>query len=361
MSSQSQRGGDDSFNIQAESIHLGVTYSEARQIAEDVFNKNILELGKIAMSVVRERGFDLSEKFFAKLREKFPSAIATMANPDMQYALFTAQREFARSGDQDLEEVLVELLVDRAAQPTRSVFQIVLNESLTVAAKLTVQQLDTLSLMFLLKHSKLKTIRNQSEAKTYIDDYYAPFLERPTREMSDFLHMEYSGCSHLGRHGFDITTTWSHYNNKTFQKGFDRAEFDRWANGDVRLEPLLVPCVCNPSLLRLNVSGAQEIEHFCQQCGLGLNREIVASLQHLHLRSTMNEAEIKRWLVSANPKIQLLFDSWERCIVCQYTLTSIGKIIGNANFRRRTNRELDQEWDKSLSEPFHWNISQYPG
>jgi hypothetical protein len=59
----------------------------------------------------------------------------------MQYAVFTAQREFARSGDDQLGDILVDILVDRTKEPDRSLLQIVLNESLNVAPKLTADQL----------------------------------------------------------------------------------------------------------------------------------------------------------------------------------------------------------------------------
>lgn len=51
--------------------------------------------------------------------------------------LFSAQKEHARIGDEDLGDLLVQLLVDRTKVRDRNLVQIALNESLEVAPKLT--------------------------------------------------------------------------------------------------------------------------------------------------------------------------------------------------------------------------------
>src|SRR5215213_7058317 len=124
-----QEGGEGSANYQAENmtINNGLNYSEVRQIAIDVFNDNFPELSRKAAREAAERAEYLIDRLLTELKQRAPGAINTMQDPGMQHALFTAQVEYAKSGDKDLGEVLVDILVDRAAVPERSLTQIVLD------------------------------------------------------------------------------------------------------------------------------------------------------------------------------------------------------------------------------------------
>ena len=63
----------------------------------------------------------------------------------MQLAVLAAQREYARTGDHALEELLVSVLLDRAREADRNLRQIALEESIAVIPKLTEKQVDILT------------------------------------------------------------------------------------------------------------------------------------------------------------------------------------------------------------------------
>ena len=115
----------------------------------------------------------------------------------MQYAIFTAQREYARSGDKQLGDILVDILVDRSKEDGRSILQIVLNESLEVAPKLTSDQLATLSVAFTLKYSRFTRMTSLSVMKEYIEQHIAPFIADLTTKNSCYQHLEYAGCASI--------------------------------------------------------------------------------------------------------------------------------------------------------------------
>ena len=81
-----------------------------RSVALDVFRANFLELQGVAADVASERAVAITESFLAQLQARAPEYVQSAADPDMQRAIFSAQREFACSGEQDLEEALVDLL-----------------------------------------------------------------------------------------------------------------------------------------------------------------------------------------------------------------------------------------------------------
>jgi hypothetical protein len=117
---QNQKAGDRSALIQAgRDIYVGITASEGRQIALDVFKANALELAGLAKELFEARATAFIERYLEELQRRRPGAVRSFAQPDMQYAVFSAQREAAKSGDQELSELLTDILVDRAAEDSR--------------------------------------------------------------------------------------------------------------------------------------------------------------------------------------------------------------------------------------------------
>ena len=193
---QSQTSGDKSLNIQGEDVtlNLGVNYSEARQIALDVFEANFYKLSQLAGNIARERASELVDDFLSKLAQRNPVGIENTKDPDVQYAIFTAQREYARSGDKDLSDILVDILVDRISQKDRSILQIVLNEALQVAPKLTPDQFDVLSLVFILRYTRRLNFQNLEDFHQYIRNVILPISQGIKTHQASFQHLEYTGC-----------------------------------------------------------------------------------------------------------------------------------------------------------------------
>ncbi len=125
---QKQKAGDHSLNVQIG----GITYSEARTIAMDVYKANFLRLAEDAAKLATSRAEALTDAFLIELRKRDQMAVSTMSDPGMQMALFTAQREYAKTGDKSLENLLVDLLADRAEKGGEAIGRIVLDESISV-------------------------------------------------------------------------------------------------------------------------------------------------------------------------------------------------------------------------------------
>lgn len=198
-----QSGGKDSTNYQAQVINVGVTADEARNIALDLFKANFLELSQQAAEIATYRAEKLVNDTLEKLKQENPSGIEKMKNPDMQYAMYTAQKEFARTGDENLEEILIELLVERTKEDDRTFKQIVLDESLSVITKLNQKQIDILSLVFIIRRTVNNIYINYDKEIGDLLDYYertySQFInELPTVEEDTLLeHLVYAGCGRL--------------------------------------------------------------------------------------------------------------------------------------------------------------------
>ncbi|HUZ48981.1 MAG TPA: LPO_1073/Vpar_1526 family protein [Candidatus Dormibacteraeota bacterium] len=191
---QELRSGAGSVNIQSSGdVNFGVSYTEARMIALDVFRANFLQMRDMAREIAESRAQQILDSFLEKLRTEKIDPSITVSDPDMQYAIFDAQKGFARSGEPELGLLLSDLLLRRSKEPQRTTLQLVLNESLQVAPKLNVHQLDLLSLSWVMRCTKFKFSSKEAIFDSYAQ-WMEPFSHDLRAEDSSYSHMQYAGC-----------------------------------------------------------------------------------------------------------------------------------------------------------------------
>jgi hypothetical protein len=108
---QDQSGGVGSTNIQAGQnavIHVGITATEARAIALDVFKANFLTISGVAEQTVRDRVEEITNEYLEQLQSKNPAALANVQDPDILQYIYNAQKGYACSGEEDLEVTLID-------------------------------------------------------------------------------------------------------------------------------------------------------------------------------------------------------------------------------------------------------------
>lgn len=140
--------GDSSVNNQAQIINMnGLNYSEVKEIATDLFNSNFLVMKNEAARIAAERATEITDKLLNKLQVEAPSSLNEFATPGMQNSLYNAQKEYAISGDEQLGNMLVDILIQRANESKNTRRKIVLDESIKIAPKLTRSQISLLTFM----------------------------------------------------------------------------------------------------------------------------------------------------------------------------------------------------------------------
>lgn len=340
---QKQEGGDRSTNLQGQSIviHQGISYSDAKEIALDVYKSNFLQLSKDSAELARARAEELTDNFLLRLKEENEIAVSEMSTPGMQAALFEAQKQYAKTGDKNLEGLLVDILVERASTPERDIHQIVLDESLSVASKLTTEQMDALTVNFLFSKTRNHGIVNPETLEKYLETNILPFLPELTGTSSCYEHLEYVGCGsfmHVNRiHSIEHLFR-THYQG-LFSKGFDVDRFTNDVGNIADYAGLLMQCFHDPQKYQLN---AIDIEIVKKMCGdRGFSVDIQNKLIAIFNSTLMSENEIKEYLVSIKPEVQTLFDLWTDSSISKFSLTTVGIAIAQANFRRRTGMKLD--------------------
>lgn len=337
-----QEGGDNSSNFQGQTVNVqyGLSYKDVKEIALDVFTSNFVQLKNEAADLAKQRAEEITESFLEKLSEKAPAAIQEFNQPALQDALFTAQKEFAKSGDKELGDLLVDILVDRANAPIRNMLQIVLDESLKIAPKLTIEQIDTITLNFLIIRTLRNGLRDLQEFNQYLLEAIVPFIENSTTENSSYNFIEYLGCGYVraGNYGKIEEILLRQY-KAMFQKGFSKEEFNTEVGIIEEYNSFIIPCLHDASKFQLNEINDQSLQN--RMTERSLNDEQKNKLISIWNKYTMSHSEAKDYLLTVDKGILKLFDLWENSNFKHLELTSVGIAVAHANYRRKTGDTID--------------------
>lgn len=333
---QRQQGGEQSSNVQAGgniTIH-GLSVEEVREVALDVFQKNFLELRGIAEDVARGRAEKITEDFLAELEHRSPQGLQSASDPDMQRALFEAQREYACSGEADLEQALVDLLVDRAGQGDRGIQTIVLNEAIRSAPKLTAEQRRAVAVCFLMRYTRWMGPGD-------VEMFYALHVRQnlcplasglPTRPTA-YQHIEYVGAGTIDIGEVAGATALLVGARRWFTRGFTREEIPEELTGYLQDTNVFIPCLRDNSRLQLAIVSEEDLDALLVSLG---RPDLKTQLQHVLNLGVMSEQEAHTEIVERAPEMEELFHAWGASPLKNMTLTSVGIAIGHGYWRRVT-------------------------
>jgi hypothetical protein len=332
---QKQELGEGATAIQAgRDIHVGVTATEARNIALDVAKATFYELSGSARVTASDRVEVITDKVIQKLERDFPAGLQKAQDPDFQYALLTVQKEYARSGDDDLGDLLVDLLVDRSKQDDRDILQIVLNESLATAPKLTDTQLSCLAIIFLFRYTQNQGVGNHAMLGEYFDKNVLPFSGRLVKNNASYQHLEFTGCSSIQMGEISIEDILGQSHQGLFLKGFDSSEIET-GGISIGLDPnFFIPCLNDPTKLQIRANNKEGLENSLNTRSIQDDdrNKINALFDH----GKMNAQEIRDKCIQIRPYMKDIFDIWSESPMKSLTLTSVGMAIGHANIKRLT-------------------------
>lgn len=333
---QKQSASEGSTAIQANRdvvINHGVSVSEVRQIFMDLFRANLLEYRGISQNVAHARSEQITEKFLTKLQGENPEGLLQAQTPGFQEDVFTAQKEFAKVGEEELGDLLVDLLVDRSKQTERNTLQIVLSESLRVAPKLTTAQTNTLSIIFLLRYVRFNP-GNASLLAASLTLHLGHVVENFAVSESTFNHLAFTGCGAISLGTVEFQNIFPTVYRGLFQKGVDLARIESAALSPTLRAKYVMSCLGNPAKLQINAVGDPHLNDICKADNV-IDGDVV-KLKDLFNEGTLPIDEILLSARQLTPFMPKLIDAWQSTKMKNTELSSVGMAIAHANIKRFT-------------------------
>jgi hypothetical protein len=335
MSKQSQKGGDKSTNVQGENITIisGVSYAEVETIALNVFKANFMELSGDAAELAIKRAEDITRQFLEKLKTENEEGIANAKDPDFQHALFSVQKNYARTGDKELGDLLVDLLVDRTKHSERSLIQIVLKESLSTAPKLTSDQLAVLSIIHHFKETVISNIVDIKAFTGILDRFVEPFSGSITKSQTCYKHLDFTGCVSTSIGSTSIEALLQKRYGGLFSRGFTEEELQRRDITTSKYSALLIKCLHDSDKMQFfGLSRPILLDNLSHH---GVQEQEAQKLTNLYDSTLMGYAEIKELLLNLCPYMENVFDVWHGSSMKNVNLTSVGIAIAHANTKKQ--------------------------
>ncbi|WP_426996322.1 LPO_1073/Vpar_1526 family protein [Pseudarthrobacter sp. N5] len=334
---QELTAGDGGINYQAagDIINNGPSRQEVQDIALGVYRANALELRGIAEDIAFARAERVTNDFLNRLMDKDPEAAKNLADPDIQSVMFEAQKEYARSGEEDLAKVLVELLADRTIETERSLRTLVLNEAISSVPKLTEQQRRAIGLVFLLRYSRWtgKTPTPEDYFREFVvKDVLALGKDLPTSG-PNYQHIEYVGAGTVSISSFSFGSALRSGVEGLFTRGFTMDDVPQDLRDAGQIQEGLVPCLRSPERYQVAVMANQDIPALAKRLGFPhLEQPLINLAQH----GLVQDHEVVEEATAFDERILKVSEAWGSTPLQNLTLTSVGIAIGHTYWRRVT-------------------------
>ncbi len=186
-----QAGGDVNLST---TINNGMGYFEVKDLFMDLFQNEFTKLGKDVEDLINERAERIITGYLNKLVEENPNLIQNTKDPDVRFGIIEAQKAYARFGNSEMSELLIDVLVQRT-KAEDSFSSIVLNEALTVIPKLTKFQINILSVLYAIESIRYINPANKTISNFY-DAFLSPFIDDRLLPVNHqfYLHLQSCGC-----------------------------------------------------------------------------------------------------------------------------------------------------------------------
>ena len=192
--------GNNSQNMQIGRdlvICNGVTYTEAIQIANDVYQKNMIEFQKEAKREADKRANEITQAVLNKINEQFPNekigeVIKLFYEPSIQYALYNLQKSHVLRNSSEIKDMLVTTMVERLSKNGNAQYEVIYDEALKTLSLLTKEYVVILAIILLVKHT---AYNNRQTFDAYLDIIVSLFESCPNcKKELMYEHLIYAGC-----------------------------------------------------------------------------------------------------------------------------------------------------------------------
>jgi hypothetical protein len=324
----------------------------------DVFKENFAKLSQNAHRLAIERADEFTVNYLAELHEREPQAVGNIEDPGVQSDILEAQAGFAKSGDKDLGEVLVDILVDRTARTDRTTATLALSAAVTTAQKLTGSQFAALSALFVFKQLRLLGATHHEQLYQRIARCLTPLRDDMVRlSDSDVQYLAALGCITISMGSNPIHQILQTTYPGLFFEGIDISTAPQELSGTAETGPESVisklkdtPAVArslrDPTRFQIAAVNSEALDRIIEEAGL---QEYESALQRALTARPVNGDTIIAELRTYSPPLGEIIDAYNAKSLSNCTNTAIGTAIAHANVRKATEGDFSTALEVWLS------------
>ena len=346
MTKQRQKARDTALAVQSgrdTHVQVGFTLEDALQILTELGQQQVEAYTAAAEKAVAERLDDFAMRLVKVFTDQRIADIQAFQDPDFQYLLTRAQHAYARSGDGQVADVLIDIIAARSKQTKRDRLSLVLNAAVEIAPTLTANEFAELSLSFLVKYTVQRGFISVDDFRQNFETNLAPLLPDISTAFSSYQYLESQRCAKIeGAGRYRIEQMFREYCG-LFSKGFTLEKLkDHMPDGKKDIlddSSLLMTCTHDSTKLQLRALNHEQALELLKEFDL-IEAERT-NIANLFESTCMSLEEISRGLASTIEGLDTLIDLWNNTALCRLSLTSIGIAIGHSNLRQLCGFDAD--------------------
>jgi len=337
LNKQSQTTGDNSTAIQAQSVTIvqaDRTFIEG--IAKDVIRRELDTLTKGALDEFKKRADNFVSGFIDRLAASKTFNKKKFEEPQFQFSLNDAQREYGKSGAADLKEELINLLLRMNEEPSDEIAKLYA-EAIKVIPLLTRAQIKAIALVGLVRYISYGVGNVEQLVELYEKNVF-PFLDGAARSSYDFSHIEYARCGQIGIGSFSLTSMLHETYRGIFCKGFPSDAISNDISEETK-RTFFMPCLHDHSLQQVVALRKQDLEEKIKQHSL--KDQEAQAIRALFQNHMMADNEILALLEKRNARFKELSDYISSTPSSHLSLTSVGMIVAVVNSEGATGEKIN--------------------
>lgn len=187
--------GSETTQIAAQNNYYGLTPQQACQLAMELFYDNFPKLQEEAKAIVEKRVTALMDEIAVQLCKKNITDMSPLAEPDVQYTIYEAQKSYARFATNESLATLSSLVVERIKQNDSGIcLKVAIDKAISIVEMLSPAHMDCLSLLFIatkVKFSDIKTVDDFQVRFEYLAEVFSNARD------SSWQHLNMLGCLQL--------------------------------------------------------------------------------------------------------------------------------------------------------------------
>jgi hypothetical protein len=343
---QTQRVGEGSIAVQADgdaTVNVGISTEQMRAIVETMAEQ-LPTYAAMAAAIVEERLNTFENKVIGKFESELKSHRKAFEDPDFQYLLVSAQQTYARSGDDQTCDNLVNLIGERAKRTDRSLLSLSINTAVERAGVLSPQEFACLSYTFFMRSVRHTELLDIAPAAHFLRTHLEPLFSDIPRSSTSYSYLESIGC---GKTVSLVMAPWRRVLIHTYPHLFGgEASLDRIAakhGGDPRFGQSLI----DAGFLILQASGNYRLTNISQEdfakavSNAGLDSARATEVFSIVEENAPTEEELAKMLEAHGFEASKHFDLVNSTLLKRFEVTAVGMTIGHANLKRISNFDAD--------------------
>lgn len=336
--------GNGSTNLQSgrDIVFNGLSYQDVKDIANDIFKDNFLTLKKDAAIIAEKRAQEITVNLLDKLMVENPQALNNFNDPAIQDSLFTVQKEYAKSGDEELGMLLVDLLIDRCQSENRSFHSILIDQAIKISVNIEQYHLDILTLKYIFFLNRDMLIIDDLSLKGFNEKFLTfiePFINFKNGNANVYKYLQAQNCGiSESSNGGSIKMYFEKHFMGLFSKGFTKKELDLYLKDDEIKSKLIITNLFNQDLFQINSCNQEDL--LIKLKFLEIDESIFKNHLELIRYNKMSWEEIYNYMRGLSKNFMMLDIFWSQGF-SNFEITHVGVVLAQANFKRKTGITLE--------------------